>query len=282
MTLPDGVYRGRIVIPAVSRPLPSWITIEIIGQSDPTPVFGTIGSFPLMNHGTIVKCLDEAGPAAISARRSEDSLYGGFSAVRVVIRNLEVRTSDNPRIGGIDLEHALQCSIENVFINTGVYNVQASRPTRGAAGLVTPAINNAALTVVRNLVVTGYDTGIVVNEHTDGDNIVVASNVHGLSFRAAHHASRFARLGAYRNTHNITVTGRHGFSIAQLNIERPGPGQTDDQNAWQTAVSDINDPENLGTGDIHYWVVIGNVGARDIFLRQGGASIQARLIGSNP
>lgn len=280
MIVPDGVYRGRIIIPAVSRPNPSWITIEIIGLSDPTPVFGTIGSFPLMNHGTIIKCPADSGPAVISVNHSADSLYGGFSAVRVVIRNLDVRTTDNPRIGGIDLEHALQCRLENVFINTGVYNVQASQPTHGTAGLITPAINNAALTVLRNLVVTGYDTGIVVNEHTDGDNIVVASNVHGLRFLAAHHASRFARVGAYRNSHNITVTGRHGFSIEQLNIERPGQGQTDDHNAWQKAVSDINDADHLATGDINYWVVIGGVGARDVFTRNGGASINARRIGA--
>ena len=61
MVLPDGVYRGRIVIPAVSKPLPSWITVEIVGEGEPTPVFGTIGSFPLQNHGTIVKCLVENG-----------------------------------------------------------------------------------------------------------------------------------------------------------------------------------------------------------------------------
>ena len=39
--------KGQITIPPVSKPIPSWITIEIIGESEPTPVFGTIGSFPL-------------------------------------------------------------------------------------------------------------------------------------------------------------------------------------------------------------------------------------------
>ena len=67
-------------------------------------------------------------------RKSLNSLYGGFSAVYVVVRNLDVRTYDNPGIGGIDLHFALQCRIENVFVNTGVYNVQASQPTHGAKG----------------------------------------------------------------------------------------------------------------------------------------------------
>jgi hypothetical protein len=96
MFLPDGVYRGRIIIPPVSKPMPSWITVEIVGESEPTPVFGTIGSFPMQNNGVIVKCLDKSGAAVISASQSTNSLYGGFSAVYVVIRNLEVRTYDNP------------------------------------------------------------------------------------------------------------------------------------------------------------------------------------------
>jgi hypothetical protein len=51
--LPSGVYRGRITIPPVSKPIPSWITVEIVGEGEPTPVFGTIGNFPLQNKGTI-------------------------------------------------------------------------------------------------------------------------------------------------------------------------------------------------------------------------------------
>ncbi|MCX6930499.1 MAG: glycosyl hydrolase family 28-related protein, partial [Verrucomicrobia bacterium] len=162
MYLPDGVYRGRITIPPVSKPLLSWITVEIVGESEPTPVFGTIGSFPLQNNGTIVKSLAKSGPAVISASSSSNSLYGGFSAVNVVIKNLDVRTYDDPGIGGIDLHFAMQCKIENVFVNTGVYNVQASKPTHDTRGLITPACNNAALTILRNVVVTGYHTGILV------------------------------------------------------------------------------------------------------------------------
>jgi hypothetical protein len=209
-------------------------------------------------------------------------LYDRFSGVNVSLRNLDVRTYDNPGIGGIDLLNAVQCKLENVFVNTCVYNVQASKPTRGKAGISTPACNNGALTILRNVVVTGYHTGILVNEHTDGDNIVVASNVNGLEFVSNHHASRFGRVGTYRNTHHVTVSGRHGFSIEQMNTEQPGKGQTDAHNAWQTLVSDVNDPKNLGLGDINYWVVEGGVGAVEKFTKNGGASIRTRRIGSAP
>jgi len=282
MYLPDGVYRGRIIIPPVSKPTSSWITVEIIGESEPTPVFGTIGNFPLQNRGTIIKSLAAEGAAVISAASPPkgQALYANFSAVYVVLRNLDVRTYNNPAISGIDLANAMQGRLENVFINTDVYNVQASKPTHGTSGLITPACNNAALTILRNVVVTGYDTGILVNEHTDGDNLNLASNINGLKFAFAHHASRFGRVGAQRCTHAISVTGAHGFSIQQLDIEQAGPGQTDTNNAWQATVSDVNDPDNLGVADINYWVVIGNVGARDVFTKNGGAQIRARRIGS--
>lgn len=280
--LPDGVYHGRIIIPAVSRPAPSWITIEITGESEPTPVFGTIGDFPLQNKGTIVKCLAGTGPAVISAQQSPAALYGGFSAVNVVIKNLDVRSYDNPSIGGIDLNYALQCKLENVFINTGIYSVQASQPTHGTCGLVTPANNNAALTILRNVVVTGYHTGILVHEHTDGENINLACDFNGLEFATAHHASFFGRVGAQRCTHAITVTGRHGFTIQQLDVEIAGPGQTNRLNEWQATESNLNDPGNLGTGDLNYWVVEGGVGAIKSFTLNGGAQIRARRIGSAP
>jgi hypothetical protein len=280
MTLPTGVFRGRIIVPPINRPAPSWVSIEIVGETEPTPVFGTIGDFPLQNHGTIVKCLADAGPGVISVPRAPSSLYGGFSAVFVVLRNLDVRTSDNPGIDGVDLRFAMQAKLENVFINTGVYNVQTSRPTHETKGLITPACNNAALTILRQVVVTGYHTGIVVNEHTDADNLVVGSNVRGLEFAQAHHASRLGRVGAYRNSCHVAVTGKHGFSIAQLNTEFPGKGQTDPRNAWQTLECDVDDPRDLATADINYWAVQGNLGAVPDFILRGGANIRARRIGS--
>lgn len=278
MVLPAGIYHGAIVIPPVAK---GWVSLEITGECEPIFLFGTIGTNSLPRHGTILKGMAGRGRAVIRAEPSPGS-YENFSSVSVILKNLDVRTSDDPDIDGIDLHYAQQCKLENVFVNTGVYNVQASKPTHGTCGIITPAINNAASTVLRNVVVTGYHSGIKVNEHTDGDNIVVASTINGLEFVKAAHASRFARVGAYRNTHHVTVSGRHGFSISQLNTEQPGVGQTDAANVWQTLVSDVHDPENLGVADIDYWVVIGNDGARDTFVKNGGTFIRARRIGSDP
>ena len=276
MYLPAGVYRGRIIIPAIEPP--KWIALEIVGESQPASIFGTVGRINLPNNNTIVKSLDTSGPAVISAMPGAAK----FSWVNVVVKDLEVRTYNDPAIGGIDLEWAVQCRIENVFINTGVYNVQASKPTHGTRGLVTPACDNGGLTVLRNVAVTGFHTAILVNEHTDGDNINLDGNINALEFVMGWHASRFGRVCAQRNTYALTVTGKCGFSIEQLDIEHVGPGQADATNSWQTTAHDINDPGNLGVADVNYWVVLGNVGFSQVFTRNGGASILARRIGSPP
>ena len=122
MYIPDGIYLGRIIIPGTK----AWITVEIVGETEPTPVFGTIGGFPLPKNGTIIKCVSESGPAVIAAFNTPESVYAGFSGVNVIVRNLDVRTYDNPGINGVDLGLAAQCKVENVFINTGGYTVQAS------------------------------------------------------------------------------------------------------------------------------------------------------------
>ena len=275
MYIPAGVYRGKINIPAIAD---SWIALEIVGESQPAPIFGTVGTFKLLNNNSIVKSLATSGAAVISA----SSVAGSFSSVHVVVKDLEIRTYDNPQIGGINLEWAQQCRIENVVIETGVYSVEASKPTHGTKGLVTPANNNAALTILRNVVVTGYFTGIEVNEHTDGDNIVLACNLNGLTFVQGYHASRFGRVGAFRCTHAINVVGVHGFSIQQLDIEHAGEGQTNSKNIWQASEYDIDDARNLGIGDVNYWVVLGNSGVSKVFTKNGGGSILSRRIGTPP
>jgi hypothetical protein len=68
-----------------------------------------------------------------------------------------------------------------------------------------------------------------------------------------------------------------------MDTEQPGRAVTETAgNDWQRLVSDVDDPRNLGIGDINYWVVIGHVGPVDQFIMNGGASIRARRIGSAP
>ena len=239
---------------------------------------GTVGKATFCTNCShvVLQSLESSGPAVISV----SPLGRGFSNVYVVIANLEVRTYDNPGISGIDLGFAQQCNLLNVFVNTAIYSVQAAQPMHKTSGLITPHVGNGAYTMIRNIAISGFFNGIVCNEHTDGDGVGLDCNVNGLSFANADHASRFGRVCAQRNTYDVTVSGSHGFAIQQLDVEHSGPGQTTPTNAWQKTIADINDPKNLGYGDITYWVVEGNVGAVDTFIKSGGAKILDRRIGS--
>ena len=161
-----GIYRGNIIIP----PVHEWATVEIVGNLQPPPIVGTVGKETFCSNcsHTVVQSLEKSGPAVIFVSPAPGQ-YASFSSAFVTIRDLEVRTYDNPSISGIDLGYAQQCSLQNVFVNTAVYSVQAAQPTHGTSGIVTPYINNGAYTMLRNIAVSGYFNGIVCNEHTDGD-----------------------------------------------------------------------------------------------------------------
>ena len=141
-----GIYRGNIVVP----PIDDWMTVEIVGDVSPTPIVGTVGKNTNVD-GTAKLCtncshvvihgLESSGPAVISVSPAPGQ-YQSFSSVFVVIKNLEIRTFDNPNISGIDMRLAQQCNLQNIFVNTGVYSVQAALPTHDTSGIITPLNNN--------------------------------------------------------------------------------------------------------------------------------------------
>lgn len=141
--------------------------------------------------------------------------------------------SDNTAAFSACLDALIKAGGGQMFLPDGVYRGRIIIPpvSKPLPSWITPLSNNAALTLLRNVAVTGYHNGILVHEHTDADNINLCSNINALNFASAHHASRFGRVCAQRNTHNVTVSGKHGFVIEQLDTEFPGPGQTDAKNA---------------------------------------------------
>ena len=143
-----------------------------------------------------------------------------------------------------------------------VRRVVSLRPARPGTGVL-----------VESELVTGYHTEIVVNEHTNGDYINLASNINGLEFVFAYHVRRFGRVVRDHNAHDITVSGKHGFLIEQLNTESPQPKQRDftDNTAWQKLFSDVNHPKNLAVAQMTYWCCQWGVGVVESFHPIGAA-----------
>eukprot|EP01043_Picozoa_sp_COSAG02_P015701 COSAG02_NODE_676_length_18610_cov_44.695532_5_plen_299_part_00 len=206
-----GVYRGNIVIPYATHDSIITVEIFGGGVSPAPVfgTVGNLSLCSNCSH-SVVQSINKSGAAVIQALSPKPpGVVAGFSNVFVYVKNLEVRTYADPSISGVDLLNAQQCKLEvlgdpklplraqtcltlpvnwpwladslaismppaqDVFVNTGVYAAAIPLPpTRNhSAGVVTPHAGNGAMSLLRNVIVTGYFTGIVCNEHTDGDAI---------------------------------------------------------------------------------------------------------------
>ena len=279
--MPAGVYIGRILIPPVN--FPNWISIEIMGEGRPVPISGTVTAawvdFPYST--TTLKCTEDlliqqgfaTNRNAVITCASSATNFAGFSHIYLAISNLEVRTKTAGSIHGIDAENVSQFVCENVVIGNGVYSPNGTI-TNFTKGLITPRKDNAAWTRLMNVCVYGYNDGIEVNEHTDGDNITVTACYNGIFFNPAYHTSRFGRVCAQNNIVNIDVRGSHRFQIENLNIEHAVGVPT------QITQKDVNDPTNLGQGYIYYGVVKAGLGQDTTFTKTGGTGITCKLFGT--
>jgi hypothetical protein len=260
----DSAYKVQIVIPAIA---PSVIfPIRIIGASPPAFSFGTVGTLTLPTKGVILKSAATSG-AIISAT----AYGGGFSYLTLYVENLELRSYPNPQINGIDAANASQLITNNVFINTNIYNVQAIMPSNASTGIITPLINNGAVTVINNTAVTGYKIGIDCNEHTSGTDNNVFSCWKALNINAANHDISFRRIDLSNNHYNIYGAGTASVNI-QANIEHAA---LTDSVAWQNTVYDVNDSLNRIHG-IAFWKSVPTVS----FTKNGGTSFYTYNIDS--
>lgn len=276
--IPSGIYTvDSFRLPAMAGSA-NQLAIEIQGESSPNYFFGTVsGAHFWPTRGSVIRSASTA--AGNSVILCDPTSGPDFSNINLVIRDVEIRTYDNPSIGGVDAGWAAFFRAENVFINTTIYNGAAVAPTHNTIGLYMPRVNNGAMSILRNVTVCGYNDGIFDNEHTDGDNVNVASCINGINFQTAFHASRYGRVDAFRCTNIVKVSGVHYFSIAQLNIEHDDSA-TVAPNYYQVTQADVLDGSNLGVGDLSWHVVLGNSGINHTFTKSGGIGVITREIGT--
>lgn len=293
-------HRCRLLVPAPvwTAPDAAWTTVELRGAHLPPQVFGTVGKTSMPECGTVIKSTARENGGAMLGAGAAD-----FALLTLKLSNLTFRTTDNPQQSAVDARAFVQFIAENLQIDTSVYAVQAAEPTAADVfGLRTPATSNGALTVLRNVAVSGYWGGIEVFEHTYGDYLNLTANRHGLVLRPTHHASFFDRVAAQRNQNAVTVAGfaeresgaatsssattaPAAFSIRQLNLEHPGDDQLTPETAWQSCDGvqgfDLRDEANLGIGEITWWTVRGNVGSVAQFYKSAGCkNIVTRRLGA--
>lgn len=271
---------SRLVVPKTT----TWKKIEIYGDGLPMLTCGTIGTladYSSKQKGMVI-ISDYSNPdEGVIFAEPQPNSFLNFSLVYIALRNMVIRTTDNPKTCGVMAYYAIQLLMENVFVDTGIYNVQSAEPTTVCAGIVVPGHSNGAMNYLRNVWVAGYYSGLVVFEHTDGDNLIFHSCKNALTFKFAEHASYFKRVLSQRCTNVVNVEAKCRFEISQLNCEYVGSGQSDSSNAWQKTQYELKDPQNLGVGRITYANSRGVTGANEVFRMTGGTGVIVKYIGSD-
>lgn len=261
-----------------------WKKVEIYGDSVPIPTFGTIGNIPnyasLQKGMRIISDLQDITRGVIYVG-AQNGFYLQFNNVFLVLRNMTISCYSNPNVNGIHSEHAVQCMYENVVVDTAVYNVHTAKPTYNSCGIILPGHSNSAFVYLRNVAISGFKTGLVVYEHTDGDAIAIHGCINAFSFESTDHSSYFKRVLCQRNTNVVVVNGRHLFEIAQLNCEYVGSYQSDSNNDWQKTQYELKDPNSLGIGNITYANVRGGIGMVPTFRINGGGNVIVKRVGSD-
>ncbi len=279
MCVPDGVFNvTNVTFPAINPAGGSGqMTIEVEGAFHPTGIFGTLGSASQPATGSIIKSSSTSGAVINVVSYNPGGGVGErFSGLRLVMRNITIRSYDNPNIKGVDAGYALYLKMEDCMVDNGMYTVDGIQVTHSnAIGIVTPERYNGAQTQLINVVVNGYYTGILVNEHTEGHGVSIWGCGNGMQFVTSDQSSYFSHLLIARTVGAIYVTGYHVFRIDAMQIERAASG-------WQMSSAEVTDVSNLAVGSIEYQINTGAGSANGDIVKNGGVNLVSGKIGRLP
>jgi len=220
-TAGDSAAFSRLRYPVSNVSDGNWRMIEFRGAAPPPRIFGTVagGLTTLPNQGSIIKSTANGG-ALFGLEPTSQAGYN-FNGTTMMFRDLVVRTKDNPTQTAIDASYAVQLSMEDVHVDTGIYSFAAAEPTTaGITGIKTPGLSNAASTTLNNVGVSGYYDGFLLEEHSSGDNLYAHSCKRGYVFGTAGHGMNFGRILEQNCEIGLHFAGSSRITIAHWGFER--------------------------------------------------------------
>ncbi|MET3035819.1 glycosyl hydrolase family 28-related protein [Chryseobacterium sp. NRRL B-14859] len=271
---------NQSAIPYVEKE--NFLTIEIVGDYTPTGVFGSVGEMPVNKKNSTILCNDvsyDDNKGVIYTTKGTSSQWA-FNYITLVLRNIVIRTTDGAPIHGLNLHNFQQAIVENVNIDTGVYAGQASEPLIQSAGLIMPSRDNGALCIANNVYMSGYNIGMIPQEHTNADNLQINCCKIALQIQGAGHPIRINRVLVQKCPRIVYVKNQSNFEINQLVIEKASPGTITPGHGWQLPDTyDFYDENNNGRGYITWNTTTGGVSLDGTFNRTGGINVRTRKLG---
>lgn len=218
-------YAGRVVFPARNFFNTSGQAITIRGPVRPTSGVDQTGR----PEGVIIQTTATDG-WMFDMIPAQSHWEWKWTGVMPIFQNLVFRAPNNPTVGGLNLEVALRCLIENCSVDTPnwVYPAAGSKEA-----VVLPHYYNNGDVVMRNVNVRGFPYGIRVSEHCVLDNV----NVHAAR-------SAFTSVGGGHSNWFGYVDVENCETIFDLNVPSSHPlivfGHIDTENANVTGSFNSN------------------------------------------
>lgn len=208
------------------------------------------------NAGIILESMRNDSAACILGSPWGNFVYGFFSYTHPHIEGLNFRihskngnTDVKPLMGAIDFTHAAFLSADHVIIETESSISESVKPDTATFGIKTPQFNNGGQNDLRNVLVKSLHDGIVVNENTNGDNLMTAGCFTGILYPPSNHTSKIGRLLSTWNKYSIKSQGNASFVVDQLDIE----SWTNTLGAkWFVRNFDLDDSAAGTSGNINY------------------------------
>jgi len=211
--------------------------------------------------------------SVISGRNAGQT--GDLTRVRAHFQDLTFRTVQNPSHSFLDLEDVDQASGDDLKFDTSIPTGATSivPTTVGSYALKTPGgLNGNVPSTWSGIKITKFRNGILIGEHAIIDSIFVGFCVNALSFNSSNVYApvvRYASVEQCQTSINFPV-GTTLFKVDLLEIEKWGTGNF-------VTVTDINDTNNYGTGEITYSILPIN-GGFSFLHRTGGKLISTKSL----
>lgn len=265
-----GGASAQIVVPYISLTgTPAARTIEIVGASPaPAPP-----NWPTLPHasGTI---LFSFAITAVGSTSMIGSNTGAFTAVRLNVRNLSVRTIPNSLMNGIDGSHMSSFSMRDTYFDRFQSIDQiTSAPTENGSttgiAFLCSGRGSQCVWSIRDVFVVGYRYGHMAGECGYIDNLFVFSCTDAAGFPAVDYPTIYGLLIVSWCPNGLVFFGAHAAEIFSYQTEHWQSG-VGNGSAWMACTADVYDPSDYWTGKIaNFYEVDAGIGNKNTLITNG-------------
>jgi hypothetical protein len=205
-------------------------SVRFIGRGMPNAEQQGLWNVPPTMNGVIFESTIQGAnnnPAVFGFEQGNpgDAAYGLWSYLNASFTNLCVRTRANQSgaansMSAFNFQFASQLPlIDQVRIDVSRGLQDMVMPTTGSCGIITPPIDNHALLQIGFVLVSGYNTAVVMNEHTDIRKLQSVGNVNGVVLKGANHASSIHHYLAEWTQNSFVMQGDHALQVTLYDTE---------------------------------------------------------------